>query len=443
MDNENKNFQDEESTLNPEEKVQADISSKIADAAAEIQDEIAEANSDVSEEAEYTEDNGSVEETDNSWSDEAWEDEDAEEVKEDVIVSLKQGTFIISLIAAALIGALITFFCFRVPAWIANMPEGNTVITIGNEKITDMDINYHIYSEAAKYASENKISETDLADYDWDQEVDGQKLSDKFKQAAVDAAIDEALLIQKGAENGVTLSDEEKKSIDAQISGITATYGEDGFTLRARTMGIPTIKQYTKMYYNAMTYQAVQEDLSANSDKYYPEDRSVLSEYTQKDKASVKHILIKVDSGSDEAATEEKRAQAQSILDRINAGEDFDALMSEFNEDTGEPAEGYTFSKGEMDIAFEEASFALGIDQVSDIVKSSYGFHIIKRVAGSNELTGYMRAQAEKDIKINKSKLAKLSVTDVMKDVAAAMEEVKSEESAKSSSQTAATSSSK
>ncbi len=134
-----------------------------------------------------------------------------------------------------------------------------------------------------------------------------------------------------------------KKNIDSQISSIKANYGEEGFALRARTMGIPSIKQYTKMYYNAMTSQTVQDDILENPDKYYPEDKSVLSDYMQKDKASVKHILIKVDSGADEATTEEKRAQAQSVLDRLNAGEDFDALMAELNEDTGEPAEGYTF----------------------------------------------------------------------------------------------------
>lgn len=422
MDNENKNLQEEETTMTPEEKVQADISSKIADAAAEIQDEIAEANSDTSAEVENTDEGFSFEETD-----EALEDA---EVKEETRISLKQGTFVVSLIAAALIGALITFFCFRVPAWVANMPEGKTVIKVGDTNITDLDLQYYVYSEAAKYASSKNIAQDELADFDWEKEEDGEKISDKIKQDAVNTAIDEALIIQKGAENGITLSDDEKKTIDSQIASIKANYGEEGFALRARTMGIPSIKQYTKMYYNAMTSQAVQDDILENPDKYYPEDKSVLSDYMQKDKASVKHILIKVDSGADEATTEEKRAQAQSVLDRLNAGEDFDTLMAELNEDTGEPAGGYTFAKGDMDIAFEEASFALQFDEISDIVKSSYGFHIIKRIPGTYELSGYMRAQAEKNIKISKSKLAKISVSDIMNDVLAAMDEVSAEQSA-------------
>ncbi len=425
MDNENKNLQEEETTMTPEEKVQADISSKIADAAAEIRDEIAEANSDAPAEVENTDEGFSFEETDEAL--------EGSEVKEETYISLKQGTFVVSLIAAALIGALITFFCFRIPAWVANMPEGKTVIKVGDTKLTDLDLQYYIYSEISKYASNNNIAQDELADFDWDKEEDGEKISDKIKQNAVNTAIDEALIIQKGAENGVTLSDDEKKTIDSQIASINANYGEEGFALRARTMGIPSIKQYTKMYYNAMTSQTVQDDMLENPDKYYPEDKSVLSDYMQEGKASVKHILIKVDNDADEATTEEKRAQAQSVLDRLNAGEDFDALMAELNEDTGEPAEGYTFSKGDMDIAFEEASFALKFDEISDIVESSYGFHIIKRIPGTYELSGYMRAQAEKDIKISKSKLAKISVSDIMNDVLAAMDEVSAEQPATAS----------
>lgn len=432
MENENKNLQDE-SNLTPEEKVQADISSKIADAAAEIQDEITEASNVTSSEDENVSDvvcdTDAYDVTDTS---ETAEGEAVQEdEKKEVVISLKQGTFVISLIAAALIGALITFFCFRIPSWVANLPEGKTVATVGETKITDLDVRYQIYAAVAQYANENNISEDELADYDWEQEVDGEKLADTIRMTAVDAAIDEALLIQKGAENNVTLSDEDKASIDSQISSINATYGEDGFILRTRTMAIPTIKQYTKMYYNAMTSQAVQEDMTSNPGNYYPEDTSVLNDYIQPGDASVKHILIKVDNDADDAAKEEKRAQAQSVLDRINAGEDFDTLMSELNEDTGEPDEGYTFTKGDMDIAFEEASFALDIDEVSDIVESSYGFHIIKRIAGTNELSAYMRAQAGKGIKINKSKLAKLSVSEIMKDVFDAVDAVSAETASK------------
>lgn len=421
MDNENKNVQGNENEITPEQKVKEDIGNKIADAAAEIKEEIAEANGET-----VVEDNCAEECCECCDCDTPEEDCECCECieAEPPTVTMKKSVFSLSLIAAALVGIICTVIGFRIPAWIENIPEGSAVATVNKDEITDLDVNYYIYAAAAEYANENSITQDQLADYDWDQVVDGEKLSDTLKQKAIDDAIDEVLMIQKGAANGIELTEDDEKSIDSQIAGIKASYGEDGFTLRARTMGISSIKQYTKMYKNSTVLADVQTDMEDNPDKYYPEDMSVLNDYIQNDNASVKHILIKVD---DEATDEEKRAQAQEILDRINNGEDFDSLMEEFNEDTGEPEAGYTFTKGEMDIAFEEASFALKIGDVSDLVKSSYGYHIIKRVPGENELKAYWRADSSNKIKIKNGKFNKLSGADVMNDIVSAMDELNSQ----------------
>lgn len=437
MDNENMNNQEQENTLTPEEKVQKDIGEKIADAAEPIQDEIDEANGVVNAESEGSEEsegNGEQSGLDESWSDEAWEEAGVEEVKpEPVKVTMKRSNLILSLIASLLVGALLCFAGMQIPAAIKNRPEGSTVATVSGEKITDLDVRYYIYAEASNYANKNNISQSDLATYDWDQEVDGAKLSDTIREKAVDDAIDEVLTIKKGEENGVKLDDATKSQITSQVSSLQSTYGEDGLTLRARTMGISSAKQYSKMYEKVMTTQSVQEDIEKNPSKYYPENTDDLKDYKQDNKASVKHILIKA-SGTDENALNEAQAKAQAVLDRLNNGEDFDAVMKDANEDTGEPDTGYTFGEGEMDEAFEKASFELGLGEVSGLVKSTYGYHIIKRVPGMYELQAYWRAQDAKNIKINKGKLAKLSVKDIMADVVAASEELQSEQSSSTSS---------
>lgn len=425
MENENINNRGEENNLTPDEKVQRDISEKIADAAEPIREEIDEANGVTAADGE-TENAG----LDESWSDEAWEEAGVEEVKpEPVKVTMKRSNLIISLIASLLVGALLCFAGMQIPAAIKNMPEGNTVATVSGEKITDLDVNYYIYAEASSYASKNNVSQSDLATYDWDQEVDGAKLSDTIKEKALNDAIDEVITIKKGEANDVKLDDATKSQISTQVSTLQSTYGEDGLTLRARTMGISSAKQYSKMYEKVMTTQSVQEDIEKNPSKYYPEDTSVLNEYKQDNKASVKHILIK-DSGDENS---DAQARAQAVLDRINNGEDFDAVMKETNEDSGEPDTGYTFGEGEMDAAFEKASFELGLGDVSGLVKSTYGYHIIKRIPGMYELQAYWRAQDAKNIKINKGKLAKLSVKDVMADVVAATEELQSQQQSSSS----------
>ncbi len=428
MENENKDLQgvEQENTLTPEERVREDISAKIADAAAEVEEEIIAAE--FGEEATEV---ASEETMDESWSDEAWEGAGLEDEKpEPVRVTVKRNTFILSLIASAVLGALILFMGMQIPKWIEAMPEGSKIASVNGTEITDLDVSYYIYAQAATYAQENGYTEEDMRDFEWDQEIDGEKLSDIIRKKAIDDAVNEVLLIQKGAENGVTLSDEEKAQIDTQLAGITSQYGEEGFSLRARTMGISSAKQYAKMYEKVMTVQAVEADIEASPDKYYPEDVSVLNDYIQPNGASVKHILISTEAEEpaegEEAAPvnkEEKLALAQSILERAKNGEDFDALVDEFNEDPGATDAGYTFGEGEMQPEFEGASFALKIGEISDIVETSYGYHIIKRIPGMNELQAYWEAQG-KGIRINERKLAKISVEKVMADVFSAIDEL-------------------
>ena len=71
-----------------------------------------------------------------------------------------------------------------------------------------------------------------------------------------------------------------------------------------------------------------------------------------------------------------------ALYDRIKAGEDFDTLMNEYSEDTGlsNNPNGYTFTEGQMVTEFYDGAKALAEDEVSELVKSDYGYHIIKRV---------------------------------------------------------------
>lgn len=98
---------------------------------------------------------------------------------------------------------------------------------------------------------------------------------------------------------------------------------------------------------------------------------------------TVEHILIKTYSLDHDGKripfgeAERKAAyeKAQEALAAVKAGEDFSSLVSKYNEDNKST---YSFRKGETDISFEKAAFNLGTDEVSDIVETEYGYHIIK-----------------------------------------------------------------
>jgi parvulin-like peptidyl-prolyl isomerase len=86
-----------------------------------------------------------------------------------------------------------------------------------------------------------------------------------------------------------------------------------------------------------------------------------------------------------ELDTKTKRAKAEDLLKRARAGEDFAKLANENTDDPGnrdekgQPKGGfYEFGRGVMDKNFEAASFALQPGQISDLVETPYGYHIIK-----------------------------------------------------------------
>jgi len=99
-----------------------------------------------------------------------------------------------------------------------------------------------------------------------------------------------------------------------------------------------------------------------------------------------RHILIRV---SPTATDEEKaaaRAKIQAALRRARAGEDFATLAREISEDST-AAEGGDLGynpRGRMQAAFDEAQFALDVGQISDVVETSFGYHIIQ-VVGKRE----------------------------------------------------------
>jgi parvulin-like peptidyl-prolyl isomerase len=75
-----------------------------------------------------------------------------------------------------------------------------------------------------------------------------------------------------------------------------------------------------------------------------------------------------------------KKKLAEDVLKRARAGEDFAKLAKEFSEDPGSKDKGgeYTFPKGQMVPEFESAAFSMNTNQISDIVTTAFGYHIIK-----------------------------------------------------------------
>ncbi len=124
---------------------------------------------------------------------------------------------------------------------------------------------------------------------------------------------------------------------------------------------------------NEITKALTNEDFKKKVDAEF---KSNEARYSSPAQVRASHILIKADAANDAVA----RAKAESVLKRLSK-EDFGKVASQVSDDPGSKLKngelGF-FSKGQMVKEFEEAAFSLPIGQVSGLVKSSFGYHIIK-----------------------------------------------------------------
>ena len=107
--------------------------------------------------------------------------------------------------------------------------------------------------------------------------------------------------------------------------------------------------------------------------------------YETSEQVGASHILFK----TAEKDEEEVRSNAEAVLAQLQSGADFAELAKKHSEDTSADNGGSLglFGRGEMVPEFEQAAFSMDVGQVSDLVRSTYGFHIIKVTQKQDPLT--------------------------------------------------------
>jgi peptidyl-prolyl cis-trans isomerase D len=132
----------------------------------------------------------------------------------------------------------------------------------------------------------------------------------------------------------------------------------------------------------------------ADAQTYYNQN---IQQYQTQEQVRASHILFQT-QGKDEATVQK---QAEDVLKRARAGEDFAALAKQYSEDQGSKVNGGDlnfFGRGQMVPEFEMAAFNTMPGQITDLVKSQFGFHIIKVVekrAGSTTAFEAVQAQIQ------------------------------------------------
>jgi peptidyl-prolyl cis-trans isomerase D len=141
---------------------------------------------------------------------------------------------------------------------------------------------------------------------------------------------------------------------------------------------------------------------AADVQRFYNDN---IAQYQTPEQIRASHILLNT-AGKDEATV---RKQAEEILAQARSGADFAALAVKFSEDEGSKVNGGDldyFSRGRMVPEFETAAFALQPGQISDLVKTQYGFHVIKLVDRKPAVTrafDEVRPQLEEQLKAQRT----------------------------------------
>ncbi len=142
-----------------------------------------------------------------------------------------------------------------------------------------------------------------------------------------------------------------------------------------------TTPQRVRLSYLRLNADVLSKDIDVS-------DKAIADEYEQR-KAALKtkeqrrasHILFPLDSDADEATVDKVRAQAEEVAKKIRGGADFAKLAKEYSGDPGSAAKGGDlgyFTAGTMVPEFDKAVFAMQKGEVSDPVRTQFGFHIIE-----------------------------------------------------------------
>lgn len=204
----------------------------------------------------------------------------------------------------------------------------------------------------------------------WQTDLEGVTLEENVKEMVLAKIAQIKSMNLLAEEYQVALTEEDQALVD-----VAAKQYFDSLNEKEVSSMQVTLQDIAKMYAEYTLAQKVYDYIIKDINPEISDDEART--------ITVQHILIKTYSLNGdgeripftEAGKAEAYQTAEEIAQKIEAGEDFDTLIASYNEDSKST---YSFGKGEMEEAFETAAFNLGKDEISGIVETQFGYHLIK-----------------------------------------------------------------
>lgn len=208
------------------------------------------------------------------------------------------------------------------------------------------------------------------------------ELKQRLKNQVITKMVANELLFQQAAKQGIKI---EANAIDAEIQKIKSRFKDEAqFLERLKGAGLDEKKLRSQIRQQATINKLIEKEIvpkvKINDDdtkKYYDANPD---KFRQKEKVRAQHILMKVEKDASEDKKVEARKKLQDLQKRILAGEEFSALAKAHSQGPSNVKGGDLgyFTKGRMVKPFEEVAFKLATNEVSDIVETQFGYHLIK-----------------------------------------------------------------
>ncbi len=220
--------------------------------------------------------------------------------------------------------------------------------------------------------------------------VDPSK-KDKYRKDALDELIDFTLLYKGGLKKGTKVPDEK---IDEVVKANAKRYGSMEKLKEALRRDHLTMGSFRARIKKYQVVMSMLQDIAAES--AYTD--AALRDYYEKNKGKFRRpesmhlyqILIPVDPAAGEEEVKKKKEKADEVLGKIKAGEDFGETAYKYSEDD------YRFKSGDIGFVhkgelipqeLEDAAFSLKQGEVSGVIRTVHGFHILKDVEKRPEET--------------------------------------------------------
>lgn len=231
---------------------------------------------------------------------------------------------------------------------------------------------------------------------DWDYTLsDGTNINDYIKSNVYSSVKQHLVLENLANKYGVTLTEgQESAMADSDQTYIDQYGSEEAFEEEIAKLGMRR-ETYDRVARSNYLYQNLYQLYNTEGSALYASDEDLAVYAADQNYITADHILLSTkDLTTGEALTDEQKAEKKALAEEIKQKLDacegdideltalFQELADQYSEDPGRETypTGYTFTTGSMVQEFEDAAYALSEGEVSEVVESSFGYHILLRL---------------------------------------------------------------